>query len=149
LITLLPVAGTWAITGSAFAGATVASVVVFGLASRGGLESDRLVLVGIGVAAVADALITVVIVLSDPYSIAKTLTWLSGSTYGRTLPQVAPVLLVLLLAVPLLWRRTARWTCSPSTTTPPAWSGSDWNGRARCCSAWPACSPRWRWPRSA
>jgi ABC-type Fe3+-siderophore transport system permease subunit len=78
--------------------------VVFGLAARGGLESDRLVLIGVGVAAAADALITVVIVLTDPWSIAKALTWLSGSTYGRTLPLVAPVALTLVLAVPLLWR---------------------------------------------
>ena len=103
-ITLLPAASTWMITGSALAGAAVASVLVFGLAVRGGLESDRLVLIGVGVAAAADALITVVIVLTDPWSIAKALTWLSGSTYGRTLPQVVPVAVTLLLAWPLLWR---------------------------------------------
>ena len=45
--------------------------MVFGLAARGGLESDRLVLIGVGVAAAADALITVVIVLTDPWSIAQ------------------------------------------------------------------------------
>ena len=104
VITLLPSAGTWAITGSALAGAALASVVAFGLAARGGLDSDRLVLIGVGVAAAADALITVVIVLTDPWSIAKALTWLSGSTYGRTLPQVVPVAVGSLLAAPLLWR---------------------------------------------
>jgi len=103
VLTLVPTAGTWPITGAAFVGAMVASVVVFGLAARGGLESDRLVLIGVGVAAAADALITVVIVLTDPWSIAKALTWLSGSTYGRTLPLVVPVTTVLLLSVPLLW----------------------------------------------
>ena len=104
VLTLAPTAGTWSITACAFAGAAVASVVVFGLAVRGGLESDRLVLIGVGVAAAANALITVVIVLTDPWSIAKALTWLSGSTYGRTLPLVVPVATVVLLAVPLLWR---------------------------------------------
>ena len=104
VLTLVPTAGTWSITGAAFAGAAVASLVVFGLAARGGLESDRLVLIGVGVAAAADAMITVVIVLTDPWSIAKALTWLSGSTYGRTLPLVVPVATTLLLAVPLLWR---------------------------------------------
>jgi iron complex transport system permease protein len=104
VITLLPGAGTWLITGSAFAGAAVALLAVFGLAVRGGLESDRLVLIGVGIAAAANALITVVIVLTDPWSIAKALTCLSGSTYGRTLPQVVPVAATLLLAAPLLWR---------------------------------------------
>ena len=68
VLTLVPTAGTWSITGAAFAGAAVASLVVFGLAVRGGLESDRLVLIGVGVAAAADAMITVVIVLTDPWS---------------------------------------------------------------------------------
>jgi iron complex transport system permease protein len=104
VLTLVPAAGTWSITVAALVGASIASLVVFGLAARGGLESDRLVLIGVGVAAAADALITVVIVLTDPWSIAKALTWLSGSTYGRTLPLVAPVALTLVLAVPLLWR---------------------------------------------
>lgn len=48
VLTLVPTAGTWSITGAAFAGAAVASLVVFGLAVRGGLESDRLVLIGSG-----------------------------------------------------------------------------------------------------
>ena len=107
VLTLVPAAGTWSITGAAFAGAAVASLLVFGLAVRGGLESDRLVLIGVGVAAAADALITVVIVLTDPWSIAKALTWLSGSTYGRTLPQVVPV------AVDLLLAAAAALACAP------------------------------------
>ena len=44
------------------------------------------------------------IVLSDPYNVGKALTWLSGSTYGRSLDQVAPVAAALVLAAPLLWR---------------------------------------------
>jgi iron complex transport system permease protein len=65
------------------------------------------VLIGVGVAAAADALIAVVIVLTDPWSIAKALTWLSGSTYGRTLPQVVPVAVTLLLGLACLLTATA------------------------------------------
>ena len=104
VISLLPTAGTWTVTAAALAGAVLAALLVFGLAARGGLASDRLVLIGVGVAAGAEALITVVIVLTDPWSVAKALTWLSGSTYGRILPQVAPVAAVLLLAGLLLVR---------------------------------------------
>ncbi|SHK20688.1 iron complex transport system permease protein [Pseudonocardia thermophila] len=103
-ITLVPVAGTALITGSALVGAAVATLAVFGLAARGGLDSDRLVLIGVGVSAAAAAAITFVILLSDPFNVGKALTWLSGSTYGRTLPQVVPVVLALLVAVPILWR---------------------------------------------
>ena len=103
VITLVPGVTTWTLTGSAFAGAAVATVLVFGLAARSGLDSDRLVLIGVGVSAGTAALTTIVIVLSDPYDVGKALTWLSGSTYGRTLAQVAPVAGTLLILLPLFW----------------------------------------------
>ncbi|CAM5236852.1 Vitamin B12 import system permease protein BtuC [Streptomyces violaceorubidus] len=37
------------------------------------------------------ALISLLIVLTDPFNANKALTWLSGSTYGRTMPDVVPV----------------------------------------------------------
>ncbi|WP_077797391.1 iron ABC transporter permease [Streptomyces sp. JHA26] len=95
LVTTAPVAAGWAVAGAAFAGAGVTAVVVFGLAARGGFRQNRLVLVGIGVAAATTALISLLIVLTDPFNATKALTWLSGSTYGRTLPDVLPVALVL------------------------------------------------------
>lgn len=95
LVTTVPVAGTWGVAGAAFAGAAVTSVVVFGLAARGGYQHNRLVLVGIGTAAGTTALISLLIVLTDPFNATKALTWLSGSTYGRTMPDVLPVALVL------------------------------------------------------
>ncbi|MEU5338095.1 iron ABC transporter permease [Streptomyces asoensis] len=95
LVTSVPAAGTWGIAGAAFAGAAVTSVVVFGLAARGGYRQNRLVLVGIGTAAATTALISLIIVLTDPFNATKALTWLSGSTYGRTMPDVLPVALVL------------------------------------------------------
>jgi iron complex transport system permease protein len=91
LVTTVPVVGGWGIAGAAFTGAALASVIVFGLAARGGYQQNRLVLVGIGVAAAATALISLLIVLTDPFNATKALTWLSGSTYGRTMPDVLPV----------------------------------------------------------
>ncbi|WP_405764716.1 iron ABC transporter permease [Streptomyces sp. NBC_00080] len=99
LVTTVPVAGTWGVAGAAFAGAAVTSVVVFGLAARGGYQQNRLVLVGIGTAAGTTALISLLIVLTDPFNATKALTWLSGSTYGRTMPDVLPVALVLTLGL--------------------------------------------------
>ncbi|MZE79424.1 iron chelate uptake ABC transporter family permease subunit, partial [Streptomyces sp. SID5475] len=77
--------------GAAFAGAAVSALVVFGLAARGGFRQNRLVLVGFGVATGTGALISLLIVLTDPFNATKALTWLSGSTYGRTLPDVVPL----------------------------------------------------------
>lgn len=98
LVTTVPAAGAWSIAGAAFAGASAAAVLVFGLAARGGFQQNRLVLVGVGVSAAATALISLVIVLTDPFNATKALTWLSGSTYGRTAPDLLPVAVVLLVA---------------------------------------------------
>ncbi|MFI9770454.1 iron ABC transporter permease [Streptomyces sp. NPDC052415] len=107
LVTTVPLAGSWSLAGAAFAGAAVSSVVVFGLAARGGFQQNRLVLVGIGVATAATALISLLIVLTDPFNAVKALTWLSGSTYGRTMPDVVPLALVVVLGVVVAVARRA------------------------------------------
>ncbi|WUH88839.1 iron ABC transporter permease [Streptomyces sp. NBC_00433] len=95
LVTTVPAAGSWSVAGAAFAGAAATAALVFGLAARGGFQQDRLVLVGVGASAGTAALISLLIVLTDPFNATKALTWLSGSTYGRTLPDVLPVAAVL------------------------------------------------------
>ncbi|MEV4173204.1 iron ABC transporter permease [Nonomuraea sp. NPDC049709] len=106
LLTLVPLAGIWPMSVAAGLGALIAFAVVYGLSWRGGLDSDRLVLIGVGVQAACTAITVLIIVLSDPWNTAKALTWLSGSTYGRVPAQLVPVALALLLSVPLLaWLR--------------------------------------------
>ncbi|MEU1214585.1 iron ABC transporter permease [Streptomyces sp. NPDC005790] len=95
LVTTAQSAGSWEVAGAAFAGAAVTAAIVFGLAARGGFRQNRLVLLGMGVSSAAAALISLVIVLSDPFDTTKALTWLSGSTYGRTMPDSLPVALAL------------------------------------------------------
>ncbi|MFF0598133.1 iron ABC transporter permease [Streptomyces antibioticus] len=119
LVTTVDSAGSWTIAGAAFAGAAVTAVLVFGLAARGGYGQNRLVLVGVGVSAATTALISLFIVLTDPFNATKALTWLSGSTYGRTLPDALPVAgaLALGLAVAVL-RRTELDLVSLDDDTP-------------------------------
>ena len=107
VITLVPTAGVWTLAGAAALGAFAACALVFGLAARGGLASDRLVLIGVGVSYGAMALITLMIVLTDPWNETKALTWLSGSTYGRTAAQVVPVAVALVVVLVLLARSRA------------------------------------------
>ncbi|MGW6735034.1 iron ABC transporter permease [Streptomyces sp. NPDC055013] len=107
LVTTVPLAGSWSVAGAAFAGAAISSVVVFGLAARGGFQQNRLVLVGIGMATGSTALVSLLIVLTDPFNAAKALTWLSGSTYGRTLPDIAPLAAVLAIGVAIAVLRRA------------------------------------------
>jgi ABC-type Fe3+-siderophore transport system permease subunit len=102
VITFLPFASFLGVTTGGFVGAAVAAVIVFGLAVRGGLASTRLILIGLGVSAAAGAVASMLIIATDPYNAAKALTWMSGSTYGRTFPQLIPLVIVLLVSVPLL-----------------------------------------------
>lgn len=119
LVTTVPLAGSWSIAGAAFAGAAVAAVFVFGLSARGGFQQNRLVLVGIGVATGTTALISLIIVLTDPFNATKALTWLSGSTYGRTFPDALPLVGVLLVsAVAATVRRTELDLVSLDENTP-------------------------------
>lgn len=102
VITLVPAAGVWLVSGSGAAGALVAFGLVYGLAWKGGLSSDRLVLIGIGIQSGLAALTVVVIISTDPWNLTKALTWLSGSTYNRTLPQLIPVAIALFVVIPLV-----------------------------------------------
>ncbi|WP_432058100.1 iron ABC transporter permease [Streptomyces sp. bgisy022] len=101
LVTTVPVAGSWSVAAAAFTGSAVTAALVFGLAARGGFQQNRLVLVGVGVAAGTTALISLLIVLTDPFNATKALTWLSGSTYGRSLPDVLPLAAVLVAGIVL------------------------------------------------
>ena len=103
LITTVPLAGAWAVAGAGLAGAVIAMLLVLGVTlARGGLNTDRLLLVGVGVAAGSFAAITLVIVLTDPFNQTKALTWLAGSTYGVTFEHLTPLLAALALAAPVL-----------------------------------------------
>ncbi|MYS04929.1 iron chelate uptake ABC transporter family permease subunit, partial [Streptomyces sp. SID6041] len=99
LVTSVPMVGSWGVAGAAFAGAAASSVLVFGLAAKDGFRQNRLVLVGFGVATGAAALISLLIILTDPFNAIKALTWLSGSTYGRTTPDIVPLAAVLAVGV--------------------------------------------------
>ncbi|MFD5865962.1 iron ABC transporter permease [Agromyces sp. NPDC127015] len=102
VITFWPLASFVAVTTGGFVGAAAAALIVFGLSLRGGLATSRLILVGLGVSAAASAMVAMLIIATDPYNAAKALTWLSGSTYGRTFPQLIPLVVVLAVALPLL-----------------------------------------------
>ncbi|ODU05589.1 MAG: ABC transporter permease [Pseudonocardia sp. SCN 72-86] len=83
------------------AGLTTFALIAL-LAWRGGLLPDRFVLVGIGCGYGLSAVSTFLLLRSDPWQTPRILTWLSGTTYGRTVSDVVPVAVVLVVAAPLL-----------------------------------------------
>jgi iron complex transport system permease protein len=76
--------------------------VVALLAWRGGLFPDRFVLVGIGCGYALNAVTTFLLLRSDPWETPRILTWLSGTTYGRSFADVLPVAAGLVLVIPVL-----------------------------------------------
>ncbi|GAA0469824.1 iron-hydroxamate transporter permease subunit [Paractinoplanes deccanensis] len=78
--------------------ATFALIAV--LAWRGGLRPGRFLLVGIGCGYALSDVSTFLLLRADPWDTPRILTWLSGTTYGRSFADVLPVALVLLLATP-------------------------------------------------
>lgn len=104
-IVFIPGVDLWVMTLAATVGALIAFILVYALSARGGLSSDRLVLVGMGVWTGTTAMITVILIVNSPWNLALALTWLSGSTYGRTLQQLLPVAIALVLMTPFLMIR--------------------------------------------
>ncbi|GAB6898848.1 iron ABC transporter permease [Kineosporia succinea] len=77
--------------------------LIAALSWRGGFLPDRFLLIGIGCGYALTGLSTFLLLRADPYDTPRILTWLSGTTYGRTAPDVLPVLAVLLVATPLVF----------------------------------------------
>ncbi|MFG2227909.1 iron ABC transporter permease [Streptomyces sp. NPDC048644] len=83
--------------------AGLATFAVIALLSwRGGFLPDRFVLIGIGCGYGLSAVTTFLLLRADPYNTPRIFTWLSGTTYGRALPDVVPVAVALALALPAL-----------------------------------------------
>jgi iron complex transport system permease protein len=101
VVLLLPGVGIWPVMAAATLAALVTFVIVYRLAAGRGLASDRIVLIGVGVSAAAGAITTLVVVVVSPWNTNLALTWLAGTTYGRSTGQVVPVAVCLLIALPL------------------------------------------------
>ncbi|MCI9887428.1 iron chelate uptake ABC transporter family permease subunit [Micrococcales bacterium 31B] len=91
----------YAVAGFAFAGALVASLVIYLLAYRGGIAGYRLVLIGIGMAALLNAVVSYMMTSSDIYDAQAALVWLTGSVNGATLEATGWLAVCLVVIVPL------------------------------------------------
>jgi len=104
LLFLWSAAPLWARLGMGFFGALITLLVIIGFARRHAYSPDRLLLVGIAISALFDAVKMLVLSLNDPRG-QSVLSWLSGSTYFVELPTaIAAVgggVLLLLLCLPL------------------------------------------------
>lgn len=87
------------------AGLAVA-LIVYALSYRGGVAGTRLILIGIGVAAMLESLTTWVLSGAAQWDLQEATRWLTGSLNGASWPQVIPVLIALAVLGPLLLARS-------------------------------------------
>ncbi|MCA1674479.1 MAG: iron chelate uptake ABC transporter family permease subunit [Actinobacteria bacterium] len=86
---------------AALFGGIAAALLVYVLAWRRGIEGYRLVLVGIGIQAVALSLTQWLLIVAKINEAARATVWLTGSLNGRGWEHVMPVALTLTVLVPI------------------------------------------------
>ena len=94
-------AGGLGIPIAALGGGVAAAVLVYVLAWRRGLAGYRLVLVGVGIAAMAIACIQYLMTMATIREASQATLWLTGSLNGRGWNQVRPVFVALCVLVPV------------------------------------------------
>jgi iron complex transport system permease protein len=125
----------------AIAAALVTALVIYGLAFKDGVVGSRLILIGIGVAAMLDSVVGYVIVRAAQWDLQVAMRWLTGSLNNATWDQVAPLAVAVAVAVPLLLSQARPLELLQHGDDSAAALGG-------CCASSPrSCSSRSRPPR--
>jgi iron complex transport system permease protein len=86
-IVLFPDTPTHLLPFIAFLGALVMAIAIYSLAWNGGSSPILLILLGVGLSAIAGAFTSLLITFGSIYDVSQALLWLAGSVYGRTWEQ--------------------------------------------------------------
>lgn len=86
----------------AFAGAVAVAAVIHGFAGRGGAATGRMILVGVGLAAVLSSVVHWVLLRADIYKAQDALVWLTGSLGSVSWDEIARLGVVVAVGLPLL-----------------------------------------------
>ena len=87
---------------SACFGAVFVAALIYGLAWRGGITPYRLVLIGIGTAAIGGAIISYLFTRARVNDVQRALGWLAGSLNGATFEALLPLAAGLVVLLPAL-----------------------------------------------
>lgn len=101
VIVLVPSAPAYALPIAAFMGASLIAALIYGLAWNGGSSPTLLILLGIGLSAIASAFTSLMITFGSIYDVSQALVWLAGSVYGRSWEQLFSLLPWMVLGVPV------------------------------------------------
>jgi len=86
----------------AVVGGLATALAIYLLSNKGGFAGTRLILIGIGVAAMLDAAVTYVLSKAPAYDLQAAMRWLTGSLNGATWPTVLPLAIASVVLVPAL-----------------------------------------------
>lgn len=100
--------GSATLAGGAVLGGTLTGVLIYLLAWRGGLHGHRLILVGIGVAAILTGVNGYLLTRANISDAGRAVLWMTGSLDGRGWEDVLPLLIALGVLVPVILLGCAR-----------------------------------------
>ena len=101
---VLEVERSW-VSPLAILAALTTALVIYVLSFKDGVVGTRLILIGIGVAAMLDSVVAYVIVRAAVWDLQTAMRWLTGSLNAASWEQVLPLALASAVAVPvLLWQ---------------------------------------------
>lgn len=91
----------------ALVGALVTATAIYLLADRRGFAGARLILIGIGIAAMIDSLIAYQLSGAAEWDLQAAMQWLAGSLNNASWERLVPLAIVMLLVVPVMLARSA------------------------------------------
>lgn len=86
----------------AFGGALATALAIYLLAHRGGFAGTRLILIGIGVAAMLQSVVSYVLSRAAQWDIQTAMQWLTGSLNNASWERVGPLAIAMLVTLPVL-----------------------------------------------
>ncbi|TQN42296.1 iron complex transport system permease protein [Blastococcus colisei] len=95
-----------AVSATAIVAALGVALLVYTLAFKDGVAGTRLILIGIGVAAMSKSITSYVLSEAGAWDFAEALRWLTGSLNGSTWDGTVPALLALVVLGPVLLAQT-------------------------------------------
>ena len=86
----------------ALVGAVIVAFAIYLLANKGGFAGTRLILIGIGVAAMLDSTVAYILSKAASWDLQTAMKWLTGSLNGATWQSVVPLAVASVILVPVL-----------------------------------------------
>jgi iron complex transport system permease protein len=92
-----------AVSAIALAGGLVTALAIYLLALRRGFSGARLILIGIGVAAMLQSVVSWVLSRASDWDVPAAMQWLAGSLNGATWQNTAPLAIASLVLLPVMF----------------------------------------------